>query len=404
VTGVLDGVRIVELAQWWFVPAADAILRDWGAEVIKIEHPETGDPMRGLATGGLMPGGGARNFMFEQPNRGKRSVGIDVNTDAGREVLLKLVETADVFVTSFLPAARARLRIDVDDLRAVNPRLIYARGHGQGARGPDVELGGYDASSFWSRGGIGNALTPDTAEAPVMQKAAFGDSIGAITLAGGIAGALFGRERTGEPSVVDVSLLGTAAWVIAPDAMAARMFGIDKIPTGGDRRNNPNPLVNTYRTADGRWLMLMMLEADRFWADFCRHIGREDLIDDARFRDATVRAEHKRECVELLDEVFAAATLAEWMERLKTMEGVHAPMQSPRELHDDPQVVANGYFGYLDTEEGELPMVGSPVQFDGAPFAPEHAAELGQHTEELLLELGYDWDAIIQLKEAGAVT
>src|SRR5438270_7252929 len=147
-TGVLDGVRIVELAQWWFVPAATAVLADWGAEVIKVEHPVTGDPMRGLTTGGF-PGGGARNFMYEHPNRGKRAVGIDVNTDEGREVLLKLVETADVFVTSFLPAARKRLRIDIDDLRAVNPRLIYARGHGQGTRGPHIERGGYDASSFW---------------------------------------------------------------------------------------------------------------------------------------------------------------------------------------------------------------------------------------------------------------
>jgi crotonobetainyl-CoA:carnitine CoA-transferase CaiB-like acyl-CoA transferase len=402
-TGVLEGIRVVELAQWWFVPAAAAVLRDWGAEVIKVEHPDTGDPMRGLTTGGFMPGG-ARNFMWEQPNRGKRSVGIDVNTDAGRDVLLELVKTADVFVTSFLPAARRRLRIDVDDLRAVNPKLIYARGHGQGTRGPDVELGGYDASSFWSRGGIGNAITPDAATAPVMQKAAFGDSIGAMTLAGGIAGAIAGRERTGEATVVDVSLLNTAAWVIAPDTIAARVFGISKIPTGGDRRENPNPLVNTYKTKDERWMMMMMLESDRFWADFCRHIGKPELIDDARFADSAARAENKRACIDILDDVFASATLAEWMERLDTMEGVHAPMQSPAELHDDVQVVANGYIGYLDTEEGDLPLVTNPVQFDETPAALERAPELGQNTEEVLLELGLDWDRIAELKDANAIT
>jgi crotonobetainyl-CoA:carnitine CoA-transferase CaiB-like acyl-CoA transferase len=186
--------------------------------------------------------------------------------------------------------------------------------------------------------------------------------------------------------------------------MAARMFGMPKIPTGGDRRENPNPLVNSYKTADGRWIMFVMLESDRFWADFCRHIGRDDIIDDERFSDAGRRAENKRACVELLDEVFASATLAEWLPRLATLEGVHAPMQSPLELHDDPQVVANGYISYLDTSEGELPMVASPVQFNERAVALEHAAELGAHTEEVLLELGLDWDRIIELKTIGAVT
>jgi crotonobetainyl-CoA:carnitine CoA-transferase CaiB-like acyl-CoA transferase len=402
--GVLSGVRIVELAQWWFVPAATAVLADWGAEVIKIEHPVTGDPMRGLQTGGLMPGGGARNFMWEQPNRGKRSVGIDVNNAAGREVLLELIKTADVFVTSFLPAARKRLQIDVDDLRAVNPNLIYARGHGQGTRGPHTERGGYDAASFWSRGGIANALTPDTAASPIMQKAAFGDSIGAMTLAGGIAGAIAGRERTGEATVVDVSLLGTATWVIAPDTMAARIYGIAKIPTGGERKNSPNPIVNSYKTKDDRWIMFVMLEAQKFWADFCEHIGRPDLIDDERFASDEARQQNKGECVELLDEVFASATLDEWIPRLETLAGVHAVMQSPAELHDDPQVVANGYISYLDTDDGELPVVASPVTFDEAQPALQRAPELGQSTEEILLDLGLEWDRIAELKESGAIT
>jgi crotonobetainyl-CoA:carnitine CoA-transferase CaiB-like acyl-CoA transferase len=148
---VMQGVRVVEVAQWWFVPAAGAVLADWGADVIKIEHPVTGDPQRGLVTSGFFPPTGGVNFMVEQSNRGKRSVGIDIGNPQGRAALLRLVETADVFLTNFLTPARKRLGIDVDDIRAVNPRIVYARGHGQGAEGPDADRGGYDAASFWSR-------------------------------------------------------------------------------------------------------------------------------------------------------------------------------------------------------------------------------------------------------------
>src|SRR5947199_64029 len=230
-SGVLHGVRVVEVAQWWFVPAAGAVLADWGADVIKIEHPTSGDPQRGLVTSGLVPPTGGVNFMVEQPNRGKRSVGLDLGRPAGRDLLYRLVETADVFLTNFLPAARRRLAIEVDDIRRANPKIIYVRGHGQGARGPERERGGYDAASFWCRGGIANALTPPGAGAPVMQRAAFGDSAGGMTVAGGVAAALFHRERTGEPAVVDVSLLGTAMWIMAPDIIATKLPGID-LPVG----------------------------------------------------------------------------------------------------------------------------------------------------------------------------
>jgi crotonobetainyl-CoA:carnitine CoA-transferase CaiB-like acyl-CoA transferase len=148
-TDILSGVRVLEVAFWTFVPSAGAILSDWGADVIKIEHPETGDPQRGLATMGVMPGGmGAVNFMIEFPNRGKRSVGININTDEGRELIYKLAKTADVFLTSFLPDARQRMKIDVEDIRAQNPDIIYVRGHGQGAKGPDAGKGGYDGASL----------------------------------------------------------------------------------------------------------------------------------------------------------------------------------------------------------------------------------------------------------------
>ena len=284
-TKILDGVRVVEVATWTFVPACGAVLADWGAEVIKVEHPVTGDPQRGLMMSGMV-GDGAQssvNFIMETPNRGKRSIGVDISSDAGREVLLKLVAEADVFITSFLPAARAKLRIDVDDLRAVNPRLIYARGHGQGVRGAEAGNGGYDTTSFWARSGLANFFAPkDGSGFPPFHSPAIGDLTSGQTLAGGIAGALFHRERTGEASAVDVSLLSVGLWSMAPGIVASRLFDIDDLPQSL-HPEMMNPLTNFYRTKDGRYLTLIMLEGDKYWAPVCQAIGRPDLIDDPRF-------------------------------------------------------------------------------------------------------------------------
>ena len=398
----LAGIRVVEVAQWWFVPAAGAVLADWGADVIKVEHPVTGDPQRGLVTSGLIPSTGGVNFMIEQPNRGKRSVGLDLAHPRGLELLHRLVETADVFLTNFLPAARRRLRIDVDDIRRTNPRTIYVRGHGQGARGPDAEKGGYDAASFWCRGGIANAVTPPGAAAPIMQRAAFGDSAGGMTVAGGIAAALLHRERTGTSSVVDVSLLGTAMWIMGPDIIASKLLGID-LPSG-DRTQPPNPIVNSYRTRDGRWLFLNMLQPDRYWPDLCRRLGRPDLVTDPRFADGRARFENRAECVRTLDAIFAEKTLAEWRVQLADSEGVWAPMQSARELPDDAQAVANGYLPEVERDGTRFTLVASPVQFDEDSPTLTPAPDLGQHTEEVLLELGLSWEDLAAAKEAGAIS
>ena len=400
---LLDGVRVIEVAQWWFVPSGGAVLADWGADVIKIEHPVTGDPQRGLVTSGFFPPTGGVNFMMEQSNRGKRSVGIDLAHPRGRALLDTLIAGADVFLTNFLPAARRKLRLEVEDVRRANPRIVYARGHGHGARGPDVEKGGYDAASFWSRGGIAHAVTPKDAAQPIMQRAAFGDSAGGMAVAGGIAAALFHRERTGEPSVVDVSLLATAMWMLAPDIVMTKLT--DQEMPSFARTQAPNPIVNSYRTKDGRWLFLNMLQPDRFWADFCRRIGRDDMIADERFKDGMSRFQHREACVAELDATFARRTLAEWRRALADAEGVWAPMQSAREVHDDPQALANDYLPVVDRGDGtSFTLVASPVQFDERAPALGPAPELGQHTEEVLLAAGLSWEDLASLKDAGAIS
>lgn len=401
-SGILAGIRIVELAQWIFVPSAGALLADLGAEVVKVEHPGQGDPARGLRTQGLGGAGGGPNLAVEQNNRGKRSVGIDVKPAAGRELLLRLVAESDVFLTSLRPAALERLGLGVAALRERNPKLVYARGHGLGVRGADANRPSYDMSAFWSRGGVADSLTPPGAERPVMQRPGFGDHTSAMNLAFGVAAALLRRERSGEPSVVDVSLLGTAMWVMSSDVVYSANPDYD--PHVAMRGPVLNPLTATYRTSDGRFLALVMLQADRHWADFCRHIDRPGWIDDPRYRDAAARRENAADCARELEAVFATRSLAEWKERLAGLDAAWEPQQSVRELREDPQARANGYLTEVRGAAGErYEVVSNPCQFDERVPELSPAPECGAHTEEVLLELGLGWDEIGALRADGVL-
>ncbi|MBC7302347.1 MAG: CoA transferase [Nocardia sp.] len=398
----LEGIRVLEVAMYGFVPSAGAVLADWGADVIKVEHAVTGDPQRGLRQTGTFTVEGDPNPNVEHANRGKRSVGLDMSTPEGREVLDDLIRRADVFLTSFLPSARTKFRIDVDDIRAVNPRAVYARGSALGPRGREAGRGGYDMTAFWARAGIAATLTPAGVEGMVSPPGpAFGDTVSGTNLAGGIAAALLKRERTGEASVVDVSLLGSGLWAMGHTV--ALSLHLDKPMLAGPAgaHGSPrNPLSGLYATADNRYLAFVMLQPGKFWADVCRHIDRPELVDDPRFATGELIAANTAEAVEILKQTMATRTLAEWTDRFATLAGPWAPVQDSRQVGDDAQVRSNEYV----VRAGELELVTNPVQFDVAAPQLRPAPEFAAQTEEVLLELGLDWDRILALKTAGAIT
>lgn len=385
-TQVFKGVRVLELAQFVFVPAAGAVLADLGADVIKIEMTE-GDPYRRLKiTDGRQTA--SANLAMELNNRNKRSVAIDLKTEEGRELLLRLVETADVFLTSIRPAALRRLGLTLDVLRARNPRIVYAHGNGLGFRGEQADRAGYDASCFWARGGFAHMLsTPG--QRPTRPRPALGDHAGAMNVAFGIASALFHRERTGEATTVEVSLLSSAMWILSADVTMGAALSDEQLA----RLANPgrHALTSAYETADGRYLQLMFLDPERYWPELCRRIGREGLLQDARFASVESRVEHGEGLLEALDEAFAARTLDEWRATFVDWDAPWEVVQNLRELVDDPQGAANDSLFDVVVEDGTpVTIVSGPVSFGGSPLPPRPrcAPTMGQDTAEVLGELG----------------
>ena len=403
---VMKGIRILEVAEHTFVPAASAVLAEWGADVIKVEHAERGDAMRGLAQTGVVSYATKVHVLMEHSNRGKRSIGIDLSKPQGLELVYRLAATADVFLTNKTPPVLRKLKIDVDDVRKHNPKIIYTRGTAFGPRGPDGDKGGYDFTSFWCRSGSAASCTPQGLPGLISQPGpGYGDSIGAMTIAGGIAGALLKRERTGEPSVVDVSLLGTGVWALGQAIGLTLQSGLPlEAPPVGGHMAVSNPLVGSYRTSDGKFVSLVMLQAFAYWPDFCDHIGRSELARDPRFDSHENLAKNALAAVEIIREVIAKKTLVEWTQRFQTLRGQWAPVQNTAEVAADPQVRAMGYIAPAETADGTPFELGaSPVQFDERPTPTARSPLFNEHGDEILQELGMDWDQIIELRVAGAI-
>lgn len=401
---VMQGVRVLEVAEHTFVPAASALLSDLGADIVKIEHVERGDAMRGLAATGTAMVPDDVHVLLEHSNRGKRSLGLDIASPEGADILYRLAATADVFLTNKLPHVRAKLKIDVEDIRAHNPDIIYVRGTGQGERGPDADKGSYDGLAFWARAGVAlGIMQPEYGHVPFPPAPGFGDSIGAMTIAGGTAMALFHRERTGEATVVDVSLLSSAMWAMAQAIGLSVTAGQGWAPPRLDAPRR-NPLVGTYRTKDGRWLSFSCLQAARYWRPFCECVGREDLAADPRFSDHAALMSHSDEAAQAVREVIGLRSLAEWREVLEGFTGQWAIVQDTLEAANDPQSVANGYMQPSRTAAGvPFDMVAAPVQFDEHPAPAGRAPEFNEHGDAILTELGLETPEILNLKARGIV-
>ena len=381
--GPMQGINVVELGVWVAGPATGGILADWGADVIKIEPP-TGDPARMFAR--MLRSELGTNPPFEMDNRSKRSVVLDLATTAGRATALDLLADADVFVTNVRPAALARLGLDYESVAAGNPRLIYGLVTGFGMTGPDADRAAYDVAAFWSRAGLAHLLTRP-GDTPPFQRGGMGDHLAGMTLAGAICAALVARQRTGAGQLVTTSLYRQGAYTVSFDLNTYLLLG-QQIAIG-QRESMGNPCMNNYAAGDGRRFWIVGLEADRHWPALCRVVSRPDWLTDPRFSDLHGRAANAAALIAELDQIFATKPLDDWAKTFATEPDFFwSPVNTLDDVVADEQFRAAG--GIVDVPDGPgaIPMVATPADFHGTPWAPRSPApRLGQHTDEVLAEL-----------------
>ena len=399
--GPMEGIKVVEMGVWVAGPAAGLVLADWGADVVKIEPPGVGDPARlfGQMLGGDLP----FNPPFEMDNRNKRSVVIDLTTDEGNALGLELIDTADVFITNIRIAALERLGYNPETLCQRNPRLVYGLLTGYGEAGPERDRAAYDIAGFWARSGIAHMLTQPGSHPP-FQRGGMGDHGTGMVLAGAVSAALFARERTGKGQLVSSSLIRQGIYTLSFDIATALRFGVGLAV--GNRAEMGNPCINNYQDKDGRWFWIVGLEADRHWPPLCKAVDHPEWTLDERFATPAARAQNAKTLIALLDEAFKARPLGEWGPIFDDTEDFWwAPVQNLEEVMADEQVRAAGSFCEVPDSGTTTTFPATPADFHGTPWEPRTMApEHGQHTDEVLGELGRDAAEVEALRAKGIIS
>jgi len=398
---ILSGLRVIDCGTYILAPAAATILSDFGAEVIKIEAPGIGDPHRYLHTVVPMPASDI-DYCWILAARNKKSVVVDLKKPAGREMLLKLVAAADVFITNFPESVLTDLHLHYADLQPLNERLVYARASGYGEKGPDVEQPGYDMTAWWARSGLMDAVRSNQNE-PALSVGGMGDHPSSSAMFGAIMLGLYQRERSGRGSKVSTSLMANGIWSNACFIQAALVGA--KPFTYPSRSEPPNALVNHYVTSDGKRFILCGIRGDKDWLGVCRAIGREDLAQDERYNTREKRYAASCDLVKVLDEVFARHPLEHWKARFKACDVTVSPVLPYTEVIHDPAVLANDVLvDYDDPKRGRMRTVNSPVFMEGVSKVPaKPAPRLGEHSAEIARGLGYSEAAIAELVAAGVL-
>jgi formyl-CoA transferase len=395
---VFTGLKVLDAASFIAGPAAAAVLADFGADVIKIEPPGTGDMQRILSSVPPNPRAQA-NYAWHQTNHNKRGVAINLKSAGGATILRSLVEWADVVITNFPHGVREKLNLGYEQVSAWNPRIVYADITGFGDAGPDAALPGFDVTAYWARTGLLDRMR-DAGSPPTVPVLGSGDYMAAIGIYAAITTALYHRERTGKGANVGTSLLAEGTWSTATLAAGALAGGK---PYGLHDRTAPaNPLINPYQTEDDRWFMLVTEPAR--WPQLAKVVDHSELLRDPRFADPAGFMKNASVLAGLLEAAFRSRPLAEWKEALDRERITYNVIQTPDEAAVDPQLRANNIVVPLDGVPGMPEVVSNPITVRGVPKAPAwRAPELGEHTGEVLAQLGFSAEQIDTFRTEGAI-